>query len=70
MVSNDFEPDATMYGYLLEGYWDDGNEEMVRRVSQEMADKGFVTNIHFLSHLKRIYMAAVRFLRLRIILWR
>nr|GEU53201.1 pentatricopeptide repeat-containing protein At4g11690-like [Tanacetum cinerariifolium] len=68
MVTNGFEPDATMYGYLLEGYWVDGNEEMVRRISQELVDKGFLTNIHFLSHLKRTYMHAARFLRLRIIL--
>ncbi|GKC93570.1 pentatricopeptide repeat-containing protein [Tanacetum coccineum] len=49
MVTNGFELDATMYGYLLEGYWVDGNEEMVRRISQELADKGFLTNIDTFS---------------------
>ncbi|KAM0040698.1 putative tetratricopeptide-like helical domain superfamily [Helianthus debilis subsp. tardiflorus] len=44
MVRNGFDLDATMYACLLKGYRDDGNEEMVIRVSQEMIDKGFVMN--------------------------
>ncbi|XP_076919820.1 pentatricopeptide repeat-containing protein At5g39710-like [Bidens hawaiensis] len=44
MVRNGFDLDATMYACLLEGYRDDGNEEMVDRVSREMIDKGFVMN--------------------------
>ncbi|XP_071699250.1 uncharacterized protein [Rutidosis leptorrhynchoides] len=44
MVMNGFDPDATMYGCLVEGYRDIGNEEMAMRVSREMIDKGFVVN--------------------------
>lgn len=42
MVRNGLEPDANIYGCLVQGHWDDGNEEMANQVSQEMMDKGFV----------------------------
>ncbi|KAL4572341.1 hypothetical protein LXL04_019114 [Taraxacum kok-saghyz] len=49
MVENGFDLDGMMYGCLMEGYRDDGNEEMVKRVSQEMIDKGFVMNMEGFS---------------------
>ncbi|KAK8697093.1 hypothetical protein V6N13_113255 [Hibiscus sabdariffa] len=45
MIQNGLDADATMYGCLLEGYSEAGNEEMAMQVFNEMIGKSYVISL-------------------------
>ncbi|KAL4303724.1 hypothetical protein GQ457_10G001750 [Hibiscus cannabinus] len=45
MIQNGLDADATMYGCLLEGYSEAGNEEMAMQVFNEMIGKSYVIGL-------------------------
>ncbi|XVF35287.1 hypothetical protein REPUB_Repub18cG0132700 [Reevesia pubescens] len=49
MLQNGILIDATMYGCILEGYSEDGNEEMATQVLNEMIGKSYVISLESFS---------------------
>ncbi|KAI9118562.1 hypothetical protein K1719_010894 [Acacia pycnantha] len=54
MLQNGHEPDATMYNCLLQGYCEDGNEQMAIQTIYDMIGNNFVVSLDSFSNLVKV----------------